>query len=330
MNNSTTPALLIINLGSPKSPAVCDVRSYLREFLMDRYVIDLPWPLRWFLVYVAITPFRAPQSAEKYAMIWSPQTESPLLHNSKQFTEKLQRQLNQSGDGLRVQLAMRYGEPDLRATLHELLNHKQLYVMPVYPQYAESSTKSALVEVRRILRKFKFKGEIFECRGFSQHPGFISAVSENIALEIERFQPDYLLLSYHGLPIRQAGTYRDQCFATSEAITDNLVARGAWPKEKITVGFQSRLNNRWIQPYSDYFYRTLPARGVRRLLVACPSFVADCLETLEEVAIRGRDEFRAHGGEELRLAPCLNDSPGWVKAAADIFCDSNYWTAHKL
>ena len=323
-----------MNLGSPKSTSVGDVGAYLREFLMDPYVIDLPWLFRWFLVNVVIVPFRSPKSAQLYNKIWREETGSPRLHISKKFVEKLQDQFVSSEDIKQVKLAMRYGEPDLRATLNRMLNElssiDKLYVLPMYPQYAESSTKSALVRVRQILRELQFGGEIVECRGFFRHPGFIECVTKKIVTEIETFQPDHLLLSYHGLPMRQVGSYRDECLATTAAISEELDKRGAWPKEKVSTGFQSRLNERWIQPFSDHFYRTLPAQGVRKLLVACPSFVADCLETLEEVAMRGRDEFCAHGGGDLRLVPCLNDFDEWVNAVADIVRDQNYWQVYQL
>jgi ferrochelatase len=166
--------------------------------------------------------------------------------------------------------------------------------------------------------------------------------------EALRFQPDHILLSYHGLPIRHmkkisracAGQgdcslqttaenqncYRRQCYLTSKLIGEGLKRELGWSAEQLAVGFQSRLDNRWIRPFSDDFYRDLPKQGVKRLLVACPSFVADCLETLEEVAIRGRDDFRTHGGDDLKLVPCLNDSDDWVKAAADIARRSGLWT----
>ncbi len=313
--------VILVNLGSPRSPSVADVRAYLREFLIDPLVIVMPAVFRWILVNGIIAPFRSPKSAEAYAKIWDAQTGSPLLYHSQNMVNKLTAEL----PDVKLRLAMRYGEPSLRAAVQQSASCDRLYVLPMYPQFAESSSGSVLVEVRKICRESQFKGEILECRSFSAHPGFIKSVAENIAREIETFRPDSLLLSYHGLPIRQVGTYRDECFATSSAIIEQLSARAQWSKDKTLTGFQSRLNNRWIQPFSDDFFRTLPSQGVRRLLVACPSFVADCLETLEEVAMRGREEFRLHGGEDLKLVPCLNDSPMWVNAVADIVRDPNYW-----
>ena len=314
-------AVLLVNLGSPKSPSVADVRAYLREFLIDPLVIVGPAIFRWILVNGIIAPFRSPKSAEAYAKIWNAQTGSPLLYHSQNMANKLATEL----PDMQLRLAMRYGEPSLRAAIQQILFCDRLYVLPMYPQFAESSSGSVLVEVRKICRELQFKGELLECRSFSAHPGFINAVTENIAREIEVFHPDCVLLSYHGLPIRQVGGYRDECFATSSAIVEQLSTRAQWPKDKTLTGFQSRLNNRWIQPFSDHFFRTLSSQGVRRLLVACPSFVADCLETLEEIAMRGREEFCFHGGEDLKLVPCLNDSPMWVKTVTDIVRDPNYW-----
>jgi ferrochelatase len=184
------------------------------------------------------------------------------------------------------------------------------------------------------------------CLSFADDPGYVNAVCEKIKADIAAFKPDHLLLSYHGLPVRHvkkisascegngqcslAATssnqlcYRRQAYLTSEMIKARLA--NVWPAEKISVGFQSRLNSKWIQPFSDEFYRQLPKQGVRRLLVACPSFVADCLETLEEVAMRGRAEFVLNGGEDLRLVPCVNESDAWVGAARDIVSAAKYWT----
>ncbi len=319
MNDSS--ALILINLGSPKSTEVADVRAYLREFLSDPLVLEMPSPLRWLLVNGIIAPFRSPKSAEAYKKIWNAQTGSPLLNYTRLMAAKLAVEL----PDLTVHVAMRYSEPSLRAILEQVSSCRRLYIWPLYPQFARSSTETVLVEARRVCRELSYSGEIFECRSFSERPEFIRAVSSGVAREIATFRPDHVLLSYHGLPIRQAGNYREECLATSRAITDELVRQNVWTEDKISTGFQSRLTNRWIQPFSDYFYRTLPSQGIKRLLVACPSFVADCLETLEEVAMRGREQFIEHGGEDLRLVPCLNDSPEWITAAAHIVRDTKSW-----
>ena len=331
--------VLLAQLGTPASPSVRDVRRYLREFLSDPRVIDLPAPARWLLVNAVIAPFRAPKSAHAYASIWTP-AGSPLLVHSRAFAEALQREL---GAGFRVALGMRYGAPGLADALAALCDAGVLRIvaLPLYPQLAESSSGTAIAAIRAAAAKRASAPAIAFAPAFFAHAGYIAALAEPTRALMERARCEHLLLSYHGLPERHvraadptrahclasagccdappaavlASCYRAQCFATTRALSAAL----GLPRERVPTAFQSRLGrDPWIQPWTDEELPRLAARGVKRLAVACPSFVADCLETLEEVGIRARAQWLALGGEELALVPCVNASTGWVRAAGEL------------
>ncbi len=329
--------VLLINLGSPEAPTAAAVRPYLREFLSDARVIDIPAPLRWLLLNAVILPTRPAKSAEAYAQVWMPEG-SPLLVHSRAFTEKMVREL---GDGFVVGLAMRYGNPSIPSVLDALLREplKELVVVPLYPQYASSSTGTALEVVLRALAKRWNIPPVRVTEPFYDDPGYLDAMVENAAPRLEAFRPDHVLFSYHGLPERQirksegapghclaqddaccaaigprnAFCYRAQSFATTRALT----ARLGLDPARVSTAFQSRLGRTpWIKPYTDEVLVTLARAGVKRLTVFSPSFVADCLETLEEMSIRGAETFVDAGGEALELIPALNAHDAWVRAAA--------------
>ncbi len=325
---------LIINLGTPASPSVADVRTYLKEFLMDPYVLDVPGPIRSLIVNGFILPFRPKKSAHAYASIWS-ENGSPLLL----FSEVLQQALAAKLDGP-VALGMRYGSPDIASAVNTLLqeNVSRIVVAPLYPQYADSTVTTSLDLTRQLIPAH------IPCRevtSFFAHPAYIKALAESVTAALPD-QWDRLLLSYHGLPERHmkkadptgnhcmkvdnccavssaahATCYRHQVYGTSNALAN---AMGLQP-EQFSVSFQSRLGGGWLQPYTDKVLEQLPAQGVRRLVVACPAFVADNLETLEEMGIQGRETFLAAGGETFDLVPCLNDNPVWVDALAQILTE---------
>jgi ferrochelatase len=336
---SEVTGVLLAQLGTPASPAVADVRRYLREFLSDPRVIDLPAPARWLLVNGVIAPFRAPKSARAYAAIWTPEG-SPLLVHSRSFADALQRRL---GGGFRVALGMRYGAPRLAGALAELCEAgvSRIVAFPLYPQFAESSTGTAIAAIQAAAAKRASRPPLAFVPAFFDDAGFVAAAASEARAAIQRAGCEHVLFSYHGLPERHvraadstrahclasagccdappgdvlARCYRAQCFATTRA----LAAALALPAERVTTAFQSRLGrDPWIQPWSDEELPRLAARGVKRLAVACPSFVADCLETLEEVGIRAREQWLALGGEALTLVPCVNASPAWVSAAAEL------------
>jgi ferrochelatase len=324
--------VLLVNLGTPDSPRVADVRRYLREFLSDPRVIDVPALWRWLLVHAVILPFRPRRSARAYAAIWTDRG-SPLLVHSRALAASVAKAL---GEDFAVELGMRYGRPSIPDALERLAGAERLLVLPLFPQYASSSSGSALEAVlRRVARRTNLP-ELETLPPFCDDPGFVSALAERV--RATGFQADHLLLSFHGLPERQVRRadpsgalclaredccdrlgpdnrrcYRAQCFATARALATRLeLAPGAW-----SVAFQSRLGRTpWIRPFTEEALDALAARGVRRLAVACPSFVADCLETVEEIGIRGRERWLAAGGEAFELVPCVNAEPGWVETVA--------------
>jgi ferrochelatase len=331
--------ILLLNLGSPEAPTTPAVRTYLREFLSDPRVIDIPAPMRWLLLNAVILPFRPRKSAEAYAKVWTPEG-SPLLAHSRAFTEKFAAAL---GPGYRVALAMRYGSPSIPDVLAELVREplKELVIVPLYPQYASASTGSSLEAVLRALAPLNNVPALRTIPAFFDHPAYLAAMAENAAPRLAAFRPDHVLFSYHGLPERQirraevvpghclaagdaccaaygahnAFCYRAQSFATTRGLT----ARLGLDPARVSTAFQSRLGRTpWIKPYTDEVLVTLARSGVRRLAVFSPSFVADCLETLEEMTIRGAETFRAAGGEALELIPALNASEAWIRAAAVI------------
>ena len=306
--------LLLINLGSPKSPDTSAVRRYLREFLSDRRVINLPAPLRYILLYLFILPFRPRRSAEAYQEVWTPNG-SPLICNSQALLAKLQLRLKEE---YTVALGMRYGQPRISDALDQLESCQQITVLPLYPQYSSAATGSVIEEVLRQLAPKTIFPSFTIIRDFYQHPAFIRAQAAQIKPFIANH--DYILFSYHGLPENQLpkspddpACYRSQCLQTS------LLLASALGLTEYGTSFQSRLGKTpWIKPYTDTILSELAARGIKRLAIACPSFVSDCLETLEEIGIRGKEQWLEAGGEELTLIPCMNASDEWIDAIVQI------------
>ena len=332
----TQHALLLVNLGSPASTSVADVRSYLNQFLMDPYVIDLPWPLRRLLVSLILLS-RPAKSAHAYQSIWWPEG-SPLVEISRQLTDAV-RPLWTQGP---VELAMRYGEPSIETSLRKLAGQgiTRVTFAPLYPQFADSTTTTALVEAQRVIAAHQMPLKLSVLQPFFAQPEYLDALAASVKPYLEQGF-DHLLMSYHGLPERHlhktdpTGThclkgadccqrasgavlqscYRAQCYQVSAGFAERAgLQAGQW-----SVAFQSRLGRaKWIEPYTEARLDELAAQGVKKLLVMCPAFVADCIETLEEIGIRGREQFIAAGGEELILVPCLNTQPQWVEALAKI------------
>ena len=330
--------LLLANLGSPQSPAPKDVGRYLREFLMDPWVLDIPWAARFLLVHGLIVPFRKFRSSEAYRKIWTTEG-SPLVATTKKFSEALAAKMQ---DEYEVHWAMRYSGPRIDEVVCERLSglteQDQIYFVPLYPHYATSSTQTALEVFEKAVRRHCPKTTTFYLKDFFDARPFIEAFSQKISTVQKSFYPDYILFSYHGLPERQLkkvrggdacafdscceiqrfenqNCYRAQTFRTTQLIAHQLHLKA----DQYGISYQSRLGRTpWIRPFTDVKIRELAARGVRRLAVACPSFVTDCLETLEEIQIAARDSFVQAGGEDLTLVPCPNDSQEWVLAFADL------------
>ena len=328
--------ILLVNLGTPDAPQPAEVRRYLREFLGDPRVLDMPALARWLLLHLVILPFRPRSSAEAYAKIWTPRG-SPLLTNGLDLRDAVTREL---GSDYAVVLGMRYGRPSLREAAEQLARADvaRILALPLFPQYSEAATGSAVARLREELARVD-SPPIEVLPPFYAEPRFVAAVAHVARPRLAGFQPDHVLISYHGLPERQVrgadasgshclarpdccdaigvanrSCYRAHCFATTRAVAGAL---GLAP-EKHSTAFQSRLGRTpWIRPTTDEVLPELAARGVRRLAVLCPAFVADCLETLEEIGIRARATWESLGGEAFELIPCLNADPVWARAVAD-------------
>ncbi|MBK1442163.1 ferrochelatase [Parapedobacter sp. ISTM3] len=324
--------ILLVNLGTPDSPSVPDVKRYLTEFLMDGRVIDIPaWRRSW-LVKGIIVPFRAPNSAKLYKEIWDDDTGSPLLYYSMRQQQLLQERL---GDEYYVELAMRYQNPSIASALERLKQMKvdSIRIIPLFPQYASATTGSVIEKITDEIRNWATFPAISIVNQFFDHEGMIDVFAENA----QRYRPetyDHYLFSYHGLPVRQllhvdgTGTHRcdeakcreqitednkfcyvAQCYATTRLIAKRLNLNA----EAYTVCFQSRLGKTpWIQPYTSDVLKDVAARGKKRLLVFCPAFVSDCLETVYEVGTEYATEFKELGGEMVQLVESLNDHPKWI------------------
>jgi ferrochelatase len=325
---------LLLNLGTPDAPTPAAVRRYLREFLSDPRVIDINPVGRKLLLELVILPFRPKKSAAAYAKVWGAEG-SPLLTLSRALEVKVREAM---GPGQLVELGMRYGRPSIPEAIERLrqAGATRLVVAPLYPQYSSSATGSSLEAVFAELARRHVVTPVAVLPAFYEDPGFISAFAAVGAPVLGREKPDHVLFSFHGLPerhvkasdhsgshcLQSAGCcdaigpanrdcYRAQCHATARALAGRLgLAPGSW-----SICFQSRLGRTpWIKPYTDVVLDELAKDGKKRLCVFCPAFVADCLETLEEIGMRAREQFVAAGGESLALVPSLNASPAWVDA----------------
>jgi protoporphyrin/coproporphyrin ferrochelatase len=328
-------AVVLMNLGSPDSTEVKDVRRYLNEFLMDKRVIDKPWLLRTLLVRGIIVPFRAPKSAAAYKTIWTDKG-SPLIVISKQQQKALAKEIEEP-----VTIAMRYGSPSPKDAYDELVKNnpdlEEVIVVPMYPHYAMSSFETAVEYAKEHHKKYKYGFKLTFIEPFYNDADFIKALCETIKPYLEE-DYDQILFSYHGIPERHIlkcdptgkhclkvenccevpspaheYCYRHQCWTTTQLVAEKL----AIPKEKVGFSFQSRLGkDPWLQPYTAARFEELPKEGVKKLLVVCPAFVSDCLETIEEIGEEGRESFMHSGGESFELIPCLNVHPLWIETMA--------------
>jgi ferrochelatase len=331
--------VLLLNVGSPEAPTSAALRIYLRQFLSNPRVLDIPAVSRWLLLHAIILRFRPRKSAHAYAQIWTAEG-SPLLAHTRAFSAKLAKFL---GDDYRVEFAMGVGKPSIPDSLEGLLREplRELVIFPMFPQYASATTGACIEDVLHALSPALNIPPLRTLGAFFNHPAYLNAVVQTSAPLLASLKPDHVLFSYHGLPEQQvqksetkpgyclassdsccaeygpnnAFCYRAQCFATTRLLAEGL---GLAP-ESFSQSFQSRLGRAaWIRPYTDKVLVDLARRGVRRLAVLTPSFVADCLETLEEIGIRGAKIFHAAGGERLDLIPAPNASEAWVQAAAAI------------
>ncbi len=333
--------ILLVNLGTPDSPEVKDVRKYLREFLMDEHVIDLPYITRWFLVNVIIATFRAPKSAKIYKEVWT-ENGSPLLYYGLQMEKKLQEQL---GSDVYVRLAMRYQNPSIKSVLKEIQAKgiTELVVLPLYPQFASSSTRSSIEKVKNILEELNYTPKVQFIENFLTNNKFIKL---HAALGNQYWKDgnggfDKVLFSYHGIPERHVMKdsvnnycklgdcckkygkpnrlcYRAQCYETSRLIAAEM----GLSEDQYDVAFQSRLETRardpWLTPYSDIVIAKYPAQNVHNVLAFSPSFVSDCLETTIEVGEEFKEIFKEAGGKKWQLVESLNDDSRWIDTLQEL------------
>ncbi len=321
--------VLLVNLGTPDSPSVPDVRKYLFEFLNDPRVIDLPWLLRKFLVNIIIVPFRAPKSAKIYQQLWTDKG-SPLLVYGVSVKEKLQAALGEDFD---VELAMRYQNPSMDDVLERMRKkqHRKLIIVPMFPQYASATTGSVIEKAMKIIKNWWVIPDIKFVGQFYDDENFINSFIER-AKKFNLKDYDHVLFSYHGLPVRQVDKvyvdgkpcsdhnceneinednkfcYKAACYATTRLLATKLNLS----KENYTVCFQSRLDKNWLEPFTDKIIIQKAKEGAKKLLVFSPAFVADCLETNVEIGIEYQKLFTEHGGEKVQLVESLNDHPMWI------------------
>ncbi len=330
----TKKGILLINLGTPNNADQKSVYYYLREFLNDARVIDLPTWVRWLLINLLVIPFRYKKSTKAYQKIWTEQG-SPLLVNSNRLKQALAFEL---GEGYQVEIGMRYGKPSIQSALDNLKACHEIKVIPLFPQYSSAATGSAIAKVMAILQRRWNIPELYIKRDFYDHPSFITAYAEQIKESIKDKAIDSIIFSYHGLPERHivkshcqancdrvnpcpsitdenAFCYRAQCYKTTALLAKTLNLTPTQYK----VAFQSRLGRTpWIKPYTDSLLPELKAQGIKNIAVVCPSFVADCLETLEEINIQIRQQWSELGGGEFTFIPCINHHPTWIKGLADM------------
>ncbi len=330
-------AILLVNVGTPDSPSPGKVGKYLTQFLNDKRVIDIPAILRFILVNLIIVPFRSFKSAKLYSHIWTKEG-SPLLLHSNDFKTKLQKEL---GDQFLVEIAMRYQSPSIKSALEKIRQQRpeKIHIVPMYPQYASSSTGTTIEEIFDQIKRWEIIPSINVVSKFYDHPKFIeSLISAARQYKLEDY--DYYIFSYHGLPERQIlkGSkhygrntcqmgaccnsitknnrycYRANCFETTRQMVKALgIKEGTFE-----TSFQSRLDNKWLKPYSDKVIQELGEKGIKKILVFSPAFVADCLETIHEIGTEYDELFKEYGGEKITLVKSLNDNDEWVKAFKEI------------
>ena len=321
--------VLLLNLGSPDSTATLDVYQYLREFLNDPRVIDYPWLKRKLLVEGIIVPFRASNSAEAYEKVWTDDG-SPLLIYTESVRQKLAERID-----FPVEIGMRYGNPTTESGVRALTSRgvDEIFLIPLYPQYAMSSYETAVAHARDVVDDVAPDTRLVVQPPFYDDSDYLDAVAD-LARPYLEDDFDQMIFSYHGVPVRQveatdpsgcycmqaedccrqkspahAFCYRHQCYATTWALADRLDL----PEDKYTVTFQSRLgSDPWLEPFTDKTLERLPTENKKRVVIISPAFVADCLETIEELGMEGRDDFLEAGGKDYRLVPCLNDNEQWI------------------
>ena len=316
-------AVVLLNLGTPDEPATGPVRRYLKEFLSDPRVVEIPGLIWWLILNGLILPTRPSKSAAKYASIWTPDGSPLRVHTEKQ-TKLIKGFLGNIGHPVEVAYAMRYGHPSVPEVIEQLRaqNCRRILFVPLYPQYAGSTTGTAFDAIFRHLRRVRNVPEIRTVRGFAGNTGYIDALAATVRQHWmntgKPFSNYRLVLSFHGVPrftLDKGDPYFCECHKTARLLEENLGLK----HDQVQVCFQSRFGRaEWLQPYTSQVLETLAKTGVSRVDVMCPGFVSDCLETLEEIAMEGKELFKANGGKEFHYIPCLNERPDWIRALTDI------------
>ena len=306
--------MLLVNLGSPAGTDYRSMRRYLNEFLSDRRVIEVPKWRWWIILNLFVLTTRPSKSGHAYSLVWNKQrNEGPLVTVTRSQAEKLGAALGASDERIVVDWAMRYGAPTVASRIEALkaAGCDRILVAPLYPQYAAATTATVNDVAFAALQKMRWQPALRTLPPYHDEPAYIDALATTLLASLGRldFEPELVLASYHGLPrdyLDKGDPYHCQCQKTTRLLREKL----GWPNERLRTVFQSRFGRaEWLQPYTDVTIAELAKGGVRRIAVIMPGFAADCLETLEEIAIRGAETFRENGGEHFAAIPCLNDSP---------------------
>jgi protoporphyrin/coproporphyrin ferrochelatase len=311
--------VLLINLGTPDSTSWLDIRRYLKEFLSDRRVIEVN-PIIWKIILnLFILTFRPSKTAQAYKKIWFNETnESPLRYFTRKQAEKLKQKIGNKNT--RVDFAMRYGNPSIKLKLNRLKDEgcENIIVLPLYPQYAAATTATVCDEVYRTMMEMRWQPSLQIIPHYESEPLYINALVKSIENKIQniKWKPDLIISSYHGIPKKyfdKGDPYQCYCHKTSRLMKEKL------PQVEIQTTFQSRFGpQEWLTPYTDKILEKLPSQGIKKILVICPGFASDCVETLEEINIQGREIFLKNGGKNFDLIPCLNDNPDHILLLEEI------------
>jgi len=319
--NAAQTGVLLINLGTPEAPTPAAVRTYLREFLSDPRVVEIPRAVWWLILNLFILPFRPKESAKRYAQVWTAEG-SPLKFHSERQARLLRGYLGESiKTPLMVEYAMRYGSPSISDTLDRMkaAGCTRILAVPLYPQYAASTTATAVDALGAALAKLRNQPALRTVRNFHDDPGYIAALAQSVRdYWTANGRPDILVMSFHGVPrytLDRGDPYHCECHKTARLLAEALQL----PPEKYQLTFQSRFGRaEWLKPYTAEVLKDLGAKKTGRVDVICPGFVSDCLETLEEIAIEGKGIFLNAGGGSYHAIPCLNENDLWIRALADL------------
>ncbi|CAN5897586.1 ferrochelatase [soil metagenome] len=313
-------AVVLINLGTPDAPTTAAVRRYLKEFLSDHRVVEIPRVIWWLILNLIILPFRSSKSAAKYASIWSKDGSPLKIHTEKQAL-LLQGYLGERGHEVHVTYAMRYGSTNIPEVLSKLQTegYDRVLLIPAYPQYSATTTAANFDAVFRHYQQVRNVPELRFIKHYHDHDAYIQALKHSILQHWQNHgRPEKLVMSFHGLPkafLLRGDPYHCECYKTARLLAEQL----GLSKDEYIVTFQSRLGRaEWLQPYTAPTVQALAQQGLKRIDVVCPGFIADCLETLEEIAMEVKHDFLNAGGKEFHYIPCLNESPQWMRGLAEI------------